>query len=152
MHSSASFKMLLLCCLASINCACSMQTIPLETLYSSNNCAIDEPMLKPINSAAELDQLMKSFPASFSKSPSISLRVDLHRQSLILYALGQKPSSGYAIQLEGHEATVKEQKLYLPIRVEKPAKTGFQAQLITSPCSLFSIPKTDFREILIGDN
>ena len=144
-------KILPITCLAIISAACSHQTIPLKSIYSSNDCAISEPMLKSISSASELDRLLKSFPRTFSNPPPTNTRIDFQKQSVIFFALGQKPSSGYDIELKKNFAILKREKLYLPIRIQQPGKNSFQAQIITSPCRIFSIPKTDFEEILISD-
>ena len=152
LNLSSSIKLLFFFSLVSFNSACSVQKIPLQTIYSSNNCAISEQRLASINSAAELDQLLLSFPKNFSKFPAISEHVDYRRQSLILFALGQKPSAGYSIQLKRNVARIKGQELFLPVSIQQPDASSYQAQLITSPCQIFSIPKTDFSKIRIDDN
>ncbi len=151
-----SLKILLMLTVVAVNSACSHNAIPLQTLYSSNNCAINETVLKPIATASELDDLLKSFPVTFSassvaNSAAANLNVDHQKQSLILFALGEKPTGGYAITLDSHVATLKGEKLYLPVRIIQPKKDSFQIQLITSPCKIFSIPKTDFTELVLTD-
>jgi len=150
--SKMSFKYASICCLAYISSACSHQQIPLQTIFSSNNCAISEEALKSINEQNELDDLLKSIPRSFGQTQISMPDVDYEKQSVILYALGQKSTGGYSIELYKPDATLKEEKLYLPIRIKKPASNSMQIQLITSPCQIYSLPHTDYSEIVIDDN
>lgn len=150
MKLQAVLKMLLFTALAGIIAACSHQSVPLHSIYSSNDCAIDVTTIQSINSADELERLLTSFPPDFSQKPRIREPIDYHRQTLILYALGQKTSSGYAIIMEKNAATLSGGRLYLPLVIRQPESNSFQAQVMTSPCRIFAIPKTDFKQILLA--
>ena len=139
-------------CLSYISSACSHQQIPVQTVFSSNNCAIKEETLKSISEQGELNSLLQSIPKNFGQTPLSIPEVDYEKQSVILYALGQKPTGGYSIELYKTDATLKENKLYLPIRVQQPASDNYQIQMITSPCQVYSLPHTDYSEIIIEDN
>jgi len=150
-----SMQVLLILVVVSVNSACSHQIKPIQTIYSSNNCVINEQLLKPISSASELDDLLTSFPTTFSKSSTVrlsaaSLQVNHQKQSLILFAMGTKPTGGYAIELDSDVATLKGKTLFLPIRIVQPEKDSLQIQMITSPCKIFSIPKADFTEVVLS--
>lgn len=142
-------KWLLISCLLCITSACSQKQVRLQTIYSSNNCALQEQTIRSFNAASELDEFLQSLPRNFSQSPVSLPEVDYKKQSLLLYASGQKPTSGYSIELYHEAATIKQQVLYLPVRVRKPATGSVQAQVITSPCQIYSLPKADYAEILI---
>lgn len=142
-------KTLLISYLVSISSACSHQLIPMQIVYSSNDCAIAEATVKTIRSAEELKQFTQTLPRSFSNTPRISQHIDYLKQTLILYAPGQQNSAGYAIKLEKKVAKLKDQIIYLPVYMVKPEKNSFQAQVMTSPCQIYAIPNTDFKEILL---
>lgn len=146
------FKCLVICCLSYINSACSHQQVPLQTVFSSNDCAIRKPTIKSIDTASELNNFFESMPVSFSQVPIAVPDVNYDEQTLILYALGQQPTSGYSIELTQDNATIKKQTLYLPVRVQRPKGGSYQAQVITSPCKIFSLPHVDFSEIVIDNN
>ncbi len=148
--SNMFFKSLLILGLSYVNSACSHQQIPLQTVFSSDNCAIKEPALKSINEP-ELNSLVKAIPGNFGQTPISVPAVDFEKQNLILFALGQKSTGGYSIELYKKDATLKEQKLHLPVGVKKPASDSYQIQLITSPCQIYSLPHTDYSEIVIED-
>jgi hypothetical protein len=149
MNLKSIIKQLFFASLILMNSACNYQQLAIKSVYSSNHCAINTQTITAINNAAELAQLFdkktKSFPGTGVTLP----KFDYSKQSLVLVALGQKSSSGYSIELYQQHATVKDNNLYLPVRIRQPEKGSFQAQVITSPCQIFSIPKAEFDKILL---
>lgn len=146
------YRWLLLTCLVIAASACSQQRVHLQTIYSSNDCALREPVIRSIHSPAELTEIIQSKPVNFSQTPLVLPEVDYDKQSLVLYALGQKPTAGYSIELYRDEASIKEQTLYLPVRVKSPEAGSVQAQVITSPCQIYSLPHSDYAAIVIENN
>ena len=130
--------------------ACSHQSINVKSLFSSNNCAIKQQQLTVLDSQQALDTLLAGIPRRFSETAPPTVDADFQQQNLILLALGQKPSLGYAIQLKQHDARIKDDTLYLPVDILEPSQNSFQAQVITSPCAVFSIPKTDFKRVKLA--
>lgn len=151
MNLKAGMIMLLVITMGSIISACKDQNIPLSAIYSSTNCPIDKQLLKRINSQSELKQLLESKPGNFTPNPATNIEIDYDKQTLIVFALGQKPTTGYSLQLYKNEAVIRGQKLFLPIRVLEPDKNKLQAQVITSPCQIFSLPHADYTEILVDN-
>ena len=145
------YNWLLLTCLLIAASACSQQQVHLQTIYSSNDCALREPTIRSIYTPAELTEIIQSKPVNFSQTPAVVPEVDYDKQSFILYAIGQKPTAGYSIELYRDEASIKEQTLYLPVRVKSPEAGSFQAQVITSPCQIYSLPLSDFAEVVAVD-
>jgi hypothetical protein len=148
------FRPMLICSLLYFSSACShqqttVQTLPIKAIYSSNNCAINQETLKTINSPIELNALLQSMPKNIGQQPPDFPDVDFEKETLIFYAIGQKPSSGYHIELHASDATLKGNKLCLPIQVQQPAAGSAQAQMITSPCSIYSIPRVESSETII---
>ena len=146
------YRWLLLICLVIAASACSQQRVHLQTIYSSNDCALREQVIKSIHTAAELSGIIRSRPVNFSQAPLVLPEVDFDKQSLILYAIGQKPTAGYSIELYRDEASIKEQTLHLPVRVKPPEAGSFQAQVITSPCQIYSLPRTNYAAIVIEND
>lgn len=104
-----------------------------------------------VHSSSELKAILGSNPANFMQSAPVLPEVDYEKQSLVLYALGQKPTAGYSIDLYSDAADIKQQTLYLPVRIKQPAAGDAQAQVITSPCQVYVLPHADFADILIAD-
>ena len=152
MKAEISHKRLFLICLLIFSGACSQQQVHLQTIYSSNDCALRERVIKSIHSTSELTGIIRSRPVNFSQTPAVEPEVDFDKQSLVLYALGEKPSAGYSIELYREYANIKKQTLYLPVRVKRPVAGSIQVQVITSPCQVYSLPRMDYEDIVIEDN
>ena len=88
-------------------------------------------------------------PKKFGLDEMFEPSVNYQNQMLIFYAIGQKPSSGYNIELYKTDASLIDKKLHLPIRVTQPAKGSMQAQMITSPCAVYLLPRVSYSDIVI---
>ena len=121
------------------------RTLPVQTLYSSADCAIESGLLQQM-ARAELEALLDTRPKQFGEKP-VSLDVDEGENMLVLFALGRQPSAGHGIELTGDTATLQDGILMLPARVIRPAPDSMQAQVLTSPCSVFALPRVEFSEI-----
>lgn len=142
--------MLLLVVLATVNSACSHQRVTVQTLYSSSNCAMNEATLKSIDTVEELERLRVLLKNRFSDAQPLSQVIDLSEQTLILYALGQKSSGGFSINLTSSEALIKGGTLYLPLQIDTPTAERFNTLGMVSPCQVYAIPKTSFDKIVLG--
>jgi hypothetical protein len=144
-------KTLVLSLLSTVMYACSAEMIPLQVKYSSNQCGIPKPMLISIKSASELANLFEPAQKKALSSQTFKIDVDYQNQVLILFAMGQKPSSGYTILLRDKVARLESEKLYLPINIQQPAEGSLQGQVISSPCQIYVISKIEFMEILVAN-
>jgi len=149
-------------CLLCASSACSQYQVTdtklvIQSVYSSNNCTLNKPVLKTINSQTELNQLLQSMPKQFGmhgmREPEVNFKeVNFKKEIMILYGIGQKPSSGYSIELYKSNAELKNKKLYLPVRIQSPASGSSQAQMMSSPCKVFLLPRVEYSEIVIKNN
>ncbi len=70
----------------------------------------------------------------------------------LMLAQGHKPTPGYGFEWQGSSATLRDQKLELPLRFTSPPKDAMLAQVITSPCILISYPDDiQPKQIVIDD-
>jgi len=143
-----------LLCLLYISSACSHQrasipAIDIDTIHHSNNCGIEKPVLKTIDSTEGLSHFLQTMPKKFGLGEMFEVDINYEDQMVILYGLGQKPSSGYGIELYQTNASLIDDKLHLPIRVTQPAPDMMQAQMLTSPCAVYLLPRVEYSEIVI---
>ncbi len=127
--------------------ACSEDKLPIRSIYASNICGIVEQQIKQIDNASELAQSFAALPYHFPEKAHKAPNVDFTTETVILYALGQKPNSGYSIEQIGAYALIKNGTLLLPIRTRQPDKNGQYGQMITTPCQFFTLPKKEFSTI-----
>ncbi len=143
-------KILVLGLLSALMYGCSAEKVPIQIKYSSNQCGINKPMLISIKSASELANLFEPAQKKTLSTKTFKIDIDYQKQILILFAMGQKPTSGYNILLRDKVARLESEKLYLPINVQQPAEGSIQAQVISSPCQIYVISKIEFMEILVA--
>ncbi|MFT5550538.1 MAG: hypothetical protein ACI9CO_002471, partial [Candidatus Azotimanducaceae bacterium] len=101
-------------------------------------------------SASELANLFEPAQKKTLSTKTFKIDIDYQKQMLILFATGQKPTSGYNILLRDKVARLESEKLYLPINVQQPAEGSIQAQVISSPCQIYVISKIEFMEIRVA--
>lgn len=53
---------------------------------------------------------------------------------LLLISLGEKPSGGYGLTLEGETAAMQNGTVLVPLQVREPAPGSLQTQQLTRPC------------------
>lgn len=129
--------------------ACSNQSIQLRSVYSSNLCNIDQAVIKAVNSQQELESIIVPTLKNFSDKPEQLPQLDFSIESVILVAVGEQSTSGYAVVLNGDQALLKNDRLLLPVSITKPAPGNAQAQVITRPCRILSLPRVEFSEIVL---
>ena len=142
-------KILVLGLLSALMVGCSAEKVPIQIKYSSNQCGITKPMLISIKSASELANLFGPAQKRTLSAKTFKIDIDYQKQMLILFAIGEKPSGGYTILLRDEAARLESEQLVLPIDIEQPAEDSFQAQVISSPCQIYVIPRIKFMEILV---
>ncbi len=128
--------------------ACSEEKLPIKSIYASNICGITEQQIKQIDTASELAQYFAALPYHFPEKAHKAPDVDFKTERVILYAIGQKPNSGYGIEQTGAYALIKNNALLLPVRTRQPNKNSQYGQMIATPCQFFTLPKKAFSTII----
>ena len=130
----------------------SLEKLPLTEIYASNQCATKQTSIELINDQAKLQTIINKNNASlFLATPMQIPELDFEHVIALQINAGQKNTAGYNIVLTEPEASLKQQSLYLPIEIQAPDKKLMQAQMISSPCKIFSLPKADFTKIIINE-
>ena len=136
----------------SLTTSCSGNKIPLQPFYSSNDCAISKQTVIRIENQNQLNEILKPRSMFSTGSRAEMTSFDFEREELILVAMGSKPSMGYVISWSNDPAMLHNGDLYLPIELRDPPPDQIQAQVMTSPCRIFSLPKSEYRQIRLRDN
>ena len=77
--------------------------------------------------------------------------VDFPRVGVLLIAMGQRPTAGYGLALADEVATVRDGVLTVRVRWREPPPGRRQAQVMTSPCLLATVPDAGFTRIRVVD-
>lgn len=73
-------------------------------------------------------------------------------EGVLLVSLGQKASAGYGLDLAERTARVRDGVLTVWVEPRQPASGYRQAQVVTSPCLLLTLPNAVFTRIEIVDS
>lgn len=116
------------------------ESIALRAAYASPYCGASGPTqtIERIRDAGELAEAWRRLTASQRPPPAPPV-VDFSARHLVLIALGQRPSAGYAIELAAPHGSLRSRQLSIEISRQQPVAGSFTAQVMTSPCLLVEI-------------
>lgn len=120
----------------------------LTILKRSNQCRVDSPSLRQLQSQDEIRKIFLQDSMLGSRDPLPD--VDLSTHVIMLLSMGQRPSAGYRIELDPDGLHEESGSLRLSVEFLSP-EGGAVATVITSPCLIFSIKREGLQEIVAGD-
>ncbi|MBU0483701.1 MAG: protease complex subunit PrcB family protein [Proteobacteria bacterium] len=128
-------------------------TLPVNIVFESQTCNIEAGII-PISHQKELERTLKHISSSVigRPPPKTTSEIDFKTDQIFLISLGNKPSTGYSLSLSANLAEIDEGKINLPVAVKEPDPDKSYAQIITSPCVLLSMPKRNYKDVLIDDS
>lgn len=77
--------------------------------------------------------------------------VDFSEEAVLLISMGQRPTAGYRLRLSTDYLHVRDGELTVPVTWTVPAAGELVAQVITHPCLILTLPRTDVRSIKVKD-
>ena len=77
--------------------------------------------------------------------------VDFSQERVLMVSMGQKPTSGYALNLTSSKLKVSGSTAVLNIFWIEPPQDAILPQVITNPCILLAIPKQPYTRIHLLD-
>lgn len=126
-------------------------TVPVVTLVSQSQCGgLDRPAVRWIASAGEWRDLYARVNSQWLNSPPPPV-VDFPRGGVLLVAMGQRSTAGYGLALADDVATVRGRVLTMRVDWREPQPGRRQAQVMTSPCLLATVPDAGFTRIRVVD-
>lgn len=112
------------------------QPLPIAATWNGSDSAFQESGHWLINSSAQLD--------ATGSSHLVDLRVDFDSQSLIVLAMGERPSAGYWATITS--AQQKAGKVYFQAVASRPE--GSSGSVMTYPVAAAVIPKVEPRVVI----
>jgi hypothetical protein len=121
-----------------------------HTLYAGSQCGVGEEVahVRWIDHAEGLAAFLGRLQGF---APAEAPEVDWDRRALVLVAMGQRPSAGFSLGLAQESARVLDGALELRVDWLKPPAGTRQAQVITSPCLLLSVPRGGYGRVRVVD-
>ncbi len=126
-------------------------TVPIAMLVSQDPCGtLNHPGVRWITNAGEWRDVYAQVNSAWMPLPSPPT-VDFPRIGVLLIAMGQRPTAGYGLALADEVATVRDGVLTVRVRWREPPPGRRQAQVMTSPCLLATVPDAGFTRIRVVD-
>ena len=138
-------------CAQPVGNAAGDATLPIAALSSQGQCgALNRPAVRWIARSNEWRELYAQANSQWLDPPSPPT-VDFPRAGVLLIAMGQRSTAGYGLTLADEVATVRGGMLTVRVDWREPPPGRRQAQVMTSPCLLATVPEAGFTRIQIVD-
>lgn len=77
--------------------------------------------------------------------------VEFKHESVLLLAMGQRPTAGYQLALDRRPLRIDENAAVVRVLWMEPAPGSVQAQVLTSPCAMFKLPRAGYGRVRVVD-
>lgn len=131
--------------------AASDATLPIAALASQGQCGgLGRPAVRWIADAGEWREVYAQTNNQWLDPPPPPM-VDFPRAGVLLIAMGQRSMAGYGLALADDVAALRDGVLTVRVDWREPPPGRRQAQVMTSPCLLATVPAADFTRIQVVD-
>ncbi len=120
-----------------------------SVIYRGDYCPEAQPAIRLFGRA----EAWNDWHEAAESTADTTGNVDFASHSVIVIAMGEKPSSGYSVDLSSavNAVVVRGDILTIDSIWRQPSDDDVVAQVITSPCLAISVPKSEFNVIRIID-
>ena len=129
--------------------------VPVFAVYSDSQCLQREPGIDVIRDADALTAWWA--PLSRLQLPQRQLpqelaTIDFVTSVVFVVSMGSQPTPGYALELYSDRAPVQGSSLALPVDFLEPNVSAMLAQVVTSPCAVFTVAVNHYEIIAVRDS
>jgi hypothetical protein len=130
-------------------------TVPILAVYSDSQCLKRELGIEVIRDADALAAWWA--PLSRMQLPQRQLpqelaTIDFVTSAVFVVSMGSRPTPDYAVELYSDRAPVQGSSLTLPVDFLQPTPGAALAQVVTSPCAVFTVPVNHYETIAVRDS
>ena len=154
-------KLSTVCALCLIIIACqhmgsgdNYKNVLAEVVYKSHQCNRSdmEPAAAWLDNEEELSLVYKRVRKHIIGSGGMKApQVDFSKDGLLLVEMGQRPTSGYELDIADEKVLVNKGTVIIKIYRREPERESMLAQVITSPCIMIKLPLGNYSLISIRD-
>ena len=122
-----------------------------DVIFQSIQCrrTEPEPVFKVVNSKQQLDLLLQEFNRQIlGKEPKPYL-VDFKSMNVLVLEMGYRPTAGYSLSINKEKIRVENKEAIVTAQWDEPPEDSMQAQVITSPCAIFTLTKGDYSKVTV---
>jgi hypothetical protein len=114
---------------------------PAHTVFADARCGGQAAGIRRLSDLAQWNELRRRVTRNYLVTPAQGPAVpDFAREAVFVIDMGQRATLGYAIQLASNVATVRDTHIEFRVDWQEPAPDMLQAQMLTSPCIVVSVP------------
>jgi hypothetical protein len=127
-------------------------SVPVGIIYRNQQCNLMQAQARWVEEQPAYEALFKDLLKSYIRSQTEKPpAVDFTQYGVLLVAMGQKNTGGYAVDLASGDAKVGNGVLQVSVHWQEPRRGMMVTQALTSPCLLLKIPKAQFQNIEVKD-
>lgn len=122
-------------------------------VFAQCGAGLEDRAVRWVKSAAELALFMDAVRGRLTLgAPAEAVpEVDFDRERVLLVAMGQKPSTGYAVGLASTELDVAGVTATVRVHWGEPEPGRLLAQVLTCPAALLVLPKGSYEVVRVVD-
>jgi hypothetical protein len=127
-------------------------SVPVGIIYRNQQCNLTQAQARWVDGQPAYESLFKDLLKSYIRSQTEKPpAVDFTQYGVLLVAMGQKNTGGYAVDLASGDAMVENGVLQVSVHWQEPRRGMMVTQALTSPCLLLKVPKAQFQRIEVKD-
>ena len=122
-----------------------------DVIFQSIQCraGTPKPSFEVVGNQQQLDFLLHEFNRHIlGKKPGPYL-VDFQSTNVLLLEMGYRPTAGYSLSIDEAKIRVKNNEAFVIARWDEPPENSMQAQVIISPCAIFTLPKGNYSKVTV---
>jgi len=123
---------------------------PATEIFAGSRCGSDAKALEWITDTVRLDTL-RSHLAEQAPANEPLPTIDLVTESVFLLSMGTQPTPGYRVSPAPSAPKLDGNTLTISMHWRQPPEGLMLAQVITTPCLLFSVENGDYQQLQIVD-
>ena len=120
-------------------------------IFQSIRChaATREPSFNVVSSQQQLDLLVHEFNRHILGKKPGAYRVDFESTNVLVLEMGYRPTAGYSLTVTDAKIRIKNNEAFVIAQWDEPPQDSMQAQVIVSPCVIFTLPKGNYSRVTI---
>ncbi len=122
-----------------------------DVIFQSAQCRMStpEPAFGVVHSQQQLDLLLQEFNRQILGKKPEPYQVDFESLNVLILEMGYRPTAGYSLSINEAKIRVKNNEAIVTAQWDDPPEDSMQAQVIISPCVIFTLPKGDYSRVTV---
>lgn len=115
-------------------------------LTASAHCGLTAPSLVYLSSAADVSRFVQQRGQNLVSGAL--QEPDFEQEHLLVVAMGQKPTGGYAVVLE--DSRIRDNVLQISARGQSPGPGDMVTQALTTPCAILAVSPHGWQRVEVS--